>query len=147
MAPLLRPSECSVLIVDTLNSQDGEFTIIANRDRVLEAASVCGIPSFVALYLHDAAAGEPASPSDSPRSYDRIAIKPEETHGCGHHAGALILALVEDLTGNRGHHGVHLRGGLGAQMVGGEHDPQSALHRAGRIGEEGGNAGEGLLVF
>jgi hypothetical protein len=74
MAQLLRPSECSVLIVDALNSQDSEFTVIANRDRVLEAASVCGIPSFVALYLHDPTTGEPKNLSDSARYYSFPAI-------------------------------------------------------------------------
>ena len=59
MAPLLRPSECSVFIVEALISQDSEVTVIANRDRVLEGASVCGIPSFVALNLHDPTTGEP----------------------------------------------------------------------------------------
>jgi Isochorismatase family len=74
MAPLLRPSECSVLIVDALNSQDSEFTVIANRDRVLEAASMCGIPSFVALYLHDPTTGEPTNLSESARYYSFPAI-------------------------------------------------------------------------
>jgi len=74
MAPLLRPSECSVLVVDALNSQDGEFAVIANRDRVLQAASVCGIPSFVALYLHDPATGERENLSDTARYYRLPAI-------------------------------------------------------------------------
>src|SRR5262245_32690135 len=74
MAPLLRPSECSVLIVDVLNSPDSAFTVAANRDRVLEAASVCGIPSFVALYLHDPVTAEPANVSDGARYYKLPAI-------------------------------------------------------------------------
>jgi len=69
MAPLLRPSECSVLIVDALNSQASENTIIVNRDRLLEAASMCGIPSFVALYLHDPAGGKPGALSQNARYY------------------------------------------------------------------------------
>src|SRR5262245_26357751 len=48
MAPLLRSDECSVLIADALNSQASEFSVEANRNPVLAAASVCGIPSFVA---------------------------------------------------------------------------------------------------
>ena len=39
MAPLLRPSECSVLIVDALNSQDSEFTVHPALKEVLQLSA------------------------------------------------------------------------------------------------------------
>ena len=42
---------------------------------------------------------------------------------------------------------MHLRLRVGAEVIGGQHDPQRAPDRARGIGEEGGDAGERLLTF
>jgi hypothetical protein len=52
MAPLLKPSECSLLILDSAgepDSQDRNAIVVAGRNRIVQAAAVCGIPTFLAV--------------------------------------------------------------------------------------------------
>ncbi|MGE0852645.1 MAG: isochorismatase family protein [Hyphomicrobiaceae bacterium] len=49
MPPLLKPSECSVLVLDSageLRIQDQHANVRVSRDRILQAASLCAIPTF-----------------------------------------------------------------------------------------------------
>ena len=53
MAPLLKPSECSVLVLDSAcepSAQDSD--VRGSRDRILQAASLCAIPAFLAMRDH-----------------------------------------------------------------------------------------------
>lgn len=57
MAPLLKPSECSVLVLDSAAEPSAQDTdVIAGRDRILKAASLCGVPSLLAVREHAEAA-------------------------------------------------------------------------------------------
>ena len=59
MAPLLKPPECSVLVLDSAgdaSTQDPDDDIIAGRNRILQAASLCGIPALLAVRDLSAAA-------------------------------------------------------------------------------------------
>lgn len=52
MAPLLKPSECSVLVLDGASApstREVDDTVIVGRDRILKAASLCGIPTHLAV--------------------------------------------------------------------------------------------------
>jgi hypothetical protein len=52
MAPLLKPSECSLLVLDSAGepiSRDADTAVVAGRDRILQAAALCGIPTFLAV--------------------------------------------------------------------------------------------------
>lgn len=67
MAPLLKPSECSVLVLDSAGEPSVQHAdVIAGRDRILQAASLCGIPSFLAARDHTKAAhgAPPKSPHE-----------------------------------------------------------------------------------
>ena len=70
-----------------------------------------------------------------------IAVDAQERHGGREHAGPLVLALVEELAGGRGDHRVRPI----AKVRRRHHGPQRRLDRAARIGEEGGDACEGLV--
>ena len=53
MPPLLKPIECSVLVLDSageLSAPDAD--VMAGRDRMLRAASLCGVPAFRAAGEH-----------------------------------------------------------------------------------------------
>lgn len=66
MAPLLKPPECSVLVLDSAGEpsvQDAD--VIAGRDRILQAASLCGVPSFLAIRDHTEVAAHGARPKSS----------------------------------------------------------------------------------
>jgi hypothetical protein len=52
MAPLLKPSECSLLVLNSAGaptSQAPDPAVAAGRDRILRAAALCGIPTFLAM--------------------------------------------------------------------------------------------------
>jgi hypothetical protein len=62
MPPLLKPCECSVLILDSAGeASDREPEVVARRDRIVRAAALCGVPAFRAagehapVLVHDAA--------------------------------------------------------------------------------------------
>ena len=76
-----------------------------------------------------------------------IAVEAEQAHGGRDHAGALVVGLVQELAGNGGDDGVRFGPLLGTDMVGGQHDPQGAADGAGRIGEEGGDSRQRLLLL
>jgi hypothetical protein len=66
MAPLLKPPECSVLVLDNAGEPSVQDAgVIAGRDRILQAASLCGIPSFLAVRDHTEVAAHGASPKSS----------------------------------------------------------------------------------
>lgn len=47
MPPLLKPTECSVLVLDSAGEpSDLNADAMAGRDRMLRAASLCGVPAF-----------------------------------------------------------------------------------------------------
>ena len=59
MAPLMKPSECALLVLDSADEpapQNRAAEATAARDRVLKAAAQCGIPAFLALRDLDTAA-------------------------------------------------------------------------------------------
>lgn len=52
MAPLLKPTECSLLVLDRAGEpgpKDHDADVVAGRNRILQAAVLCGIPSFLAV--------------------------------------------------------------------------------------------------
>lgn len=52
MAPLLKPSECSLLVLDTAGDSDfpdRDADVVAGRNRIVQAAALCGIPTFFAV--------------------------------------------------------------------------------------------------
>ena len=52
MAPLLKPTECSLLVLDSAGEpgpKDQDADVVAGRNRILQAAVLCGIPSFLAV--------------------------------------------------------------------------------------------------
>jgi Isochorismatase family len=52
MAPLLKPSESSLLILDSAGEprhEDRDVDVVTSRDRILQAAALCGIPAFLAV--------------------------------------------------------------------------------------------------
>ena len=66
MAPLLKPSECSVLVLDSAGEPCVRHAdVIAGRDRILQAASLCGIPAFLAIRDHTGTAARGAPPKSS----------------------------------------------------------------------------------
>ena len=66
MAPLLKPPECSVLVLDSAGEPSVQDAgVIAGRDRILQAASLCGIPSFLAVRDRTEVAAHGASPKSS----------------------------------------------------------------------------------
>ena len=72
----------------------------------------------------------------------RIAIEAEERHGGREHAGSLVVGFVQKLARRGRHDGMRSRV---AQMGRRHHRLQRRLDRALGIGEEGGDAGEGLV--
>jgi hypothetical protein len=76
MPPLLKPSECSVLILDIVGeASDREPDVVAHRDRIVRAAALCGVPAFRAageyapVLVHDAAStSQPIFPPPMPGS-------------------------------------------------------------------------------
>src|SRR5690242_11311792 len=51
MPPLLKPYECSLLILDnagTSESRDNDEVVAVSRNRILQAAALCEIPAFIA---------------------------------------------------------------------------------------------------
>jgi hypothetical protein len=47
MPPLLKPTECSVLVLDSAGQPSHpDNDVVAGRDRILQAASLCGVPAF-----------------------------------------------------------------------------------------------------
>ena len=76
MPPLLKPSECSVLILDNAGeTSDREPEVVARRDRIVRAAALCGVPAFRAagehapVLVHDAAStSQPIYPPTMPGS-------------------------------------------------------------------------------
>src|SRR6516162_2849873 len=59
MAPLMKPSECALLVLDSADEpapQNRAAEVTAARDRILKAAAQCGIPAFLALRDLDTAA-------------------------------------------------------------------------------------------
>ena len=76
------------------------------------------------------------------RRHDRIAIKTEERHRGGEHAGALVVALVQKLARRAGDDGMDA---AFAEMRRRHHRAQRRFDRAARIGEEIGDAGERLV--
>ena len=66
MAPLLKPSECSVLVLDIAGEPSvHDADVIAARNRILQAASLCGIPAFLAMRDRTEAATHGAQPKSS----------------------------------------------------------------------------------
>ena len=52
MAPLFKPTECSLLVLDSAGEpgpKDHDADVVAGRNRILQAAVLCGIPSFLAV--------------------------------------------------------------------------------------------------
>jgi hypothetical protein len=76
-----------------------------------------------------------------------IAIEPEERHGGREHAGALVLGLVEHLARGRGDDRMNLRRFPRAEMIGRHHPLERGGERPLRIGKEGRDAREGLLLL
>ena len=69
MAPLLKPPDCSVLVLDSAGEPSVQHAdVIAGRDRILQAASLCGIPSFLATRDHTQALAHGA-PLKSPNQH------------------------------------------------------------------------------
>ena len=69
MPPLLKPSECSVLILDSAGeASDREPDVEARRDCIVRAAALCGVPAFRAagepapVLVHVAATSQPIPP-------------------------------------------------------------------------------------
>ena len=76
-----------------------------------------------------------------------IAIEPEERHGRREHAGAFILGLVQDFARGRRDDGMHLRLlGVPRWLVAIIARSVCSNDRL-RIGEEGGDAGQRLLLL
>ena len=73
---------------------------------------------------------------------DGIAIQAEERHGGGQHARSLVIGFVQQLAGRTRDH--RMRAGL-AEMRCPHHGGQRRVYRPLRIGEEGGNASQGLV--
>ena len=60
MPPLLKPTECSVLVLDSAGEPGNpDNDVVAGRDRILQAASLCGVPAF------RAARQQPDAPADA----------------------------------------------------------------------------------
>ena len=58
MPPLLKPTECSVLVLDSAGEphiQDQHADVTVSRDRILQAAALCAIPTFRAGREHQQA--------------------------------------------------------------------------------------------
>ena len=73
---------------------------------------------------------------------DRVAIEAKKRHGGREHARSLVVGFVEELARGGGHDGMRSRLG---QMRRGHHRLQRRLDRTLGIGEEGGDACEGLI--
>ena len=73
-----------------------------------------------------------------------IAVEAEKRHGGREHAGALVLALVQELARGARDDGMHA---ALAEMRRRHHRAQGRLDRPPRIGEEVGDAGEGLVLL
>ena len=74
--------------------------------------------------------------------HDGIAIEAEERHGGRQHAGPFIVGFVEQLPRRGCHHRMRSRV---AQVGRGHHRLQRRFDRALRIGQEGRDAGQGLI--
>ena len=76
--------------------------------------------------------------------HDRIAIETEKAHRCGEHAGALVVRLIQQLSRGRGHD--RMRSSF-ALVCGFHHRGQRRLDGARRIGQEAGDASQGLVLL
>lgn len=64
MAPLLKPSECSLLVLGSAGEpspQDRDADFTAGRNRLLQATALCGVPAFLAMREPEVAEQAPAS--------------------------------------------------------------------------------------
>jgi len=55
MPPLLKPSECTLLVLDSAGPaapKDTDREVLANRKRILQAATLCDVPAFLAVPDH-----------------------------------------------------------------------------------------------
>ena len=55
MPPLLKPSECTLLVLDSaspVTPQDRDGEVLPNRKRILQAATLCAVPAFLAVRDH-----------------------------------------------------------------------------------------------
>ena len=73
---------------------------------------------------------------------DRIAIEAEERHRGGQHAGPLVVGFVQQLPSGASDH--RMRASL-AEMGGPHHGGERRVDRPLRVGEEGGDASQGLV--
>jgi hypothetical protein len=70
MPPLLKPSECTLLVLDsasTVTQKDRDGEVLANRKRIFQAASLCDVPAFLAV--QDQKTIEPDSEAPQERVY------------------------------------------------------------------------------
>ena len=75
---------------------------------------------------------------------DGVAVEAQEGHGCRQHARAFVVGLVQKLPCGRGDDRMRARC---SQVARRHHGLQRLLDRAARVGQEGGNAGQCLVLF
>ncbi len=91
--------------------------------------------------------GNPPIASRRGRSNGGIAIKPEERHGRGKHAGAFVVGFVEDFASGGGDDGMDDGLFRRAQMVRRHHRAQRVLEGTQRIGQKARDAGERFFLL
>src|SRR3546814_12331088 len=74
-------------------------------------------------------------------------VEAEERHRRGQHAGSFVLRLVEHLPCRRCDNRMDDRRVGRTEMVGGHHPPQRGGEWPLRVGQEGSNAGERLVLL
>ena len=95
------------------------------------------------LLATDQIGNAPVAARCHPRD-DGITVKAQKRHGGGQHAAALVLALVQKLARRRCDDGMNA--GF-AEMRRVHHGPQGGFHRPARIGQEVGDARQGLVLL